>query len=95
MFDHLSPREHEDVVSSERTGRAWARVIRLFLEGTRLRLGWDSALAETDIGARAGIAAPEVPAAIEEAVRWAVTHRLHLLGWHDEDGTGRWFMAVG
>jgi hypothetical protein len=95
MIEFLSPREYDEVTEAEAKGLGWARVIRLFLDGPRLLLGWDQARADGEIARRAGFEDAAVRAAIEEAVRWAVGHRLHLLGWQEEDGGWRYFMAVG
>jgi len=96
MLDYLSPREYEEVRESERRGQGWARVVRLFLDGPRLRLGWDVALCEDEIGRLARLGdSGTARAAIDAAVRWAVEHRLHLLGWQEPDDTWRYFMAVG
>ena len=95
MLDYLSPREYDEVVQAETGGRVWARVIRCFLDGARLLLGWDQARAEDEIARLAGIPPAGARAAIEEASRWCVARKLHLLGWQEEDGSRRHFMAVG
>ena len=95
MIEFLSPREYDEVIRGETKGLAWARVIRLFLDGPRLLLGWDLARSEPEIAHSAGLDEIAARAALEEAVRWAVGHRLHLLGWREEDGGRRYFMAVG
>ena len=95
MTEYLSPREYEDVVRAETNGRGWARVIRCFLDGPRLLLGWDLARSENEIARIAGLDAAAARGAIDEAVRWAVGHRLHLLAWQEPDDGWRYFMAVG
>ena len=95
MIEFLSPRELDDVVRAEAGGRGWARVIRVFLDGPRLLLGWDRARSDEEIARLAGLEDSEARAAIEEALRWSVEHRLHLLGWQEPDNTWRFFMAVG
>jgi hypothetical protein len=95
MVEMLSPIEYDEVVRGEAKGLGWARVVRLFLEGPRLVLGWDLARSDEEIARRAGLDSKAARVAIEEAVRWAVEHRLHLLGWQEEDGGRRYFMAVG
>jgi len=95
VLDHLSPREEDEVGRAEEQGRGWARVIRLFLDGSRLLLGWDRARSDDEIARLARLDAGAARAAIEEAVRWSVEHRLHLLGWQEPDGGWRYFMAVG
>lgn len=95
MIDYLSPREIDDLDRAHRAGGAWARVLRCFLDGARLLLGWDHGLGEDEIARRAGIERAGARAAIDEAARWCVAHRLHLLGWQDQDDAWRYFMAVG
>ena len=95
MIDYLSPREQDDLDGAARAGAAWPRVVRCFLDGARLLLGWDHAHSEDAIARLAGIDRAEVRAAIDEAVRWCVTHRLHLLGWQEPDEAWLYFMAVG
>ena len=95
MIDYLSPREMTALDGTTPAGAAWTRVIRCFLDGARLLLGWDHALGEDEIARLAGIEHAGVRAAIDEAVRWCVAHRLHLLGWQEEDDAWRYFMAVG
>jgi hypothetical protein len=95
VIEFLSPREHDEVVRAEAQGQGWARVIRVFLDGPRLRLGWDLARSDGEIANLAGLEDSASRPAIEEAVRWSVGHRLHLLGWQEQDGGWRYFMAVG
>ncbi len=95
MIEYLSPREYEDVIRDETDGLGWARVIRCFLDGPRLLLGWDLARSTDEIARLAGLDAAAARTAIDEAVRWSVGHRLHLLGWQDPDDGWRHFMAVG
>jgi hypothetical protein len=95
MLDYLSPREYEDLEKAESQGCGWARVVRSFLDGARLRLGWDCARSVDEIARLAGLADPDIGEAIDEAVRWSVGHKLHLLGWQEPDGGWRYFMAVG
>ena len=95
MIDYLSPREQEDLDGAARAGAAWARVVRCFLDGARLLLGWDRAHSEDEIARLAGIDRARVRAAIDEAVRWCVAHRLHLLGWQESADVWLYFMAVG
>jgi hypothetical protein len=95
MIEYLSPREYDDVARAETEGRGWPRVIRCFLDGPRLLLGWDLARSEDEIARLAGLDCAAARGAIEEAVRWAVGHRLHLLGWQETDHGWRHFMAVG
>jgi hypothetical protein len=95
MIDYLSPREMKSLEDETRAGARWPRVIGCFLDGARLLLGWDHGLSEDEIGRRATIARPDARAAIGEAVRWSVGHRLHLLGWQEPDDVWRYFMAVG
>ena len=95
MLEYLSPREYDEVERAETEGRGWARVLRGFLDGPRFLLGWDQARSEDEIARLAGIAPASVREAIEEASRWCVERKLHLLGWQEEDGSRRHFMAVG
>lgn len=96
MIEYLSPREYDEVVRAEGDGRGWARVVRCFLDGPRMRLGWDQARSTDEIARLARRDAAAAREAIDDAVRWAARHRLHLLGWHDDlDDTWRYFMAVG
>ena len=95
MIEFLSPREDDDLRLAGTKGAAWARVIRLFLDGPRLLLGWDLARSDDEIARLAGLDDATVRRAIDEAVRWSVEHRLHLLGWQEPDGGWRYFMAVG
>ncbi len=95
MIEYLSPRECGDLRLAAGRGAAWARVVGCFLDGARLLLGWDQARAEDEIARLAGIVPAEARAAIEEASRWCVARKLHLLGWQEEDGSRRHFMAVG
>jgi hypothetical protein len=95
MIDYLSPREVASLESARRGGAAWPRVIECFLDGARLLLGWDHGLAEEEIARRAAIEPPNARAAIDEAVRWCVARKLHLLGWQETDGRFTYFMAVG
>src|SRR5262245_25899492 len=90
MIDILSPREYDEVVRGEAKGLGWARVVRLFLDGPRLLLGWDLSRAEPEIARHTGLEDTAARVAVEEAVRWAVEHRLHLLGWKEEDGGWRY-----
>ena len=94
MIEYLSPREYDDVARADTDGRGWARVMRCFLDGPRFRLGWDLARSEDEIARLAGLDAIAARGAIDEAVRWSVEHRLHLLGWQEHDDW-RYFMAVG
>ena len=95
MIEFLSPRENDDLRLAETKGAGWARVIRLFLDGPRLLLGWDLARSDDEIARLAGLDDAEARRAIDAAVRWSVGHRLHLLGWQEPDGGWRYFMAVG
>jgi hypothetical protein len=95
VIEFLSPRECRDVHEAEEKGAEWARVIRLFLDGPRLLLGWDLARSDDEIARLAGLDEAAARRAIEDAVRWSVGHRLHLLGWQEPDGGWRYFMAVG
>lgn len=95
MLDYLSPRECADMEAEATKGAAWPRVMACFLDGTRLLLGWDRARSEEEIAGLAGIPPAAARGAIEEASRWCVAHKLHLLGWQEEDGSRRHFMAVG
>jgi hypothetical protein len=95
MIDYLSPRETRELEDVARSGAVWPRVIGLFLDGARLLLGWDHGLSEDEIARSARVDAGAARAAIDEAVRWSVGHRLHLLGWQEPDGVWRYFMAVG
>ncbi len=95
VIDYLSPREYDEVAEAETRQRGWSRVLRCFLDGPRLRLGWDLALTRGEIERRAGLAAATSGEAIDEASRWATRHGLHLLGWEEEDGSRLYFMAVG
>ena len=96
MIDRLSPRELAEIDDAACKGRPWARVLRQFAEadGT-LRLGWDHGRSDERIAGGLALTIEEARPAIDEAARWCVTHGLHLLGWRDDDGAGRWFMAVG
>jgi hypothetical protein len=95
VIEFLSPREHEDLRLAEAKEAGWARVIRLFLDGPRLLLGWDLARSDEEIARLVGLDETAARRAIEDAVRWSVEHRLHLLGWQEPDGGWRYFMAVG
>ena len=95
MIEFLSPREYENLRLADTNGEEWARVIRLFLDGPRLLLGWDLARSDDEIARLAGLDDATARHAIDEAVRWSVEHRLHLLGWQEPDGGWRYFMAVG
>ena len=95
MIEFLSPREYENLRLADTNGEEWARVIRLFLDGPRLLLGWDLARSDDEIARLAGLDDATARRAIDEAVRWSVEHRLHLLGWQEPDGGWRYFMAVG
>jgi len=95
MIEFLSSREYENLRLAETNGEEWARVIRLFLEGPRLLLGWDLARSDDEIARLAGLDEAVARHAIDAAVRWSVEHRLHLLGWQEPDGGWRYFMAVG
>jgi hypothetical protein len=102
VIDHLSPREIEALESAAAGGAAWPRVVLLFADGSRLRLGWDRALADRQIAVLLGGAAR---AACGEAARWCAAHGLHLMSYAGEapgEGPGEdpvgetlWFMAVG
>ena len=102
MIDLLSPREIEELEAAAARGAAWPRVVGLFADGARLRLGWDRALSEGAIAARLGHAAGHVTrSACEEAARWCAAHGLHLMSFagaapgEDPVGETLWFMAVG
>ena len=95
MIDYLSPREERDLEAAAQNGAAWPRVIGCFLDGARLLLGWDHGLSEGEIGRRAAVDRSALRAAIDEAVRFCVTRKLHLLGWQETDGGMHYFMAVG
>ena len=95
MIDYLSPREARHLEEEARSGAAWARVIGCFLDGARLLLGWDHGLPVDEIARRAAIDDSGVRAAIDEAVRWCVMRKLHLLGWQEPGGGWTYFMAVG
>lgn len=96
MIDHLSPREVEELEGAAGRGDALAAVIGAFADGTRLRLGWDHAIAEADLAraargaverrdAAAGAAPVEpVAALLARAGRWCATHGLHLLSFAGE-----------
>ena len=95
MIEYLSPRECADMEAAAAKGAQWPRVIACFLDGARLLLGWDQARSEEEISRLAGIVPAAARGAIEEASRWCVVRKLHLLGWQEEDGSRRHFMAVG
>jgi hypothetical protein len=95
VLEYLSPREYADMEAAGAKGAAWPRVMACFLDGPRLLLGWDLAQSEDAIARLAGIAPGSVREAIEEASRWCVARKLHLLGWQEEDGSRLHFMAVG
>ena len=95
MIDTLSPREYDDVVRAEAEGRGWACVLRCFLDGHRLLLGWDRSRSATEIAESTGLQDGAARDAIDEAVRWSVGHRLHLLAWQEPDDSWRYFLAVG
>jgi hypothetical protein len=101
MIDHLSPREEDDLRRAEADGAAWPRLLReFFLEGSRLRLGWDASRGESEMGARSG-GGVAVRRELEEAARFCTAHGLHFLFFEGEQpgdeplGERRWFMAVG
>lgn len=101
MIDHLSPREEDDLRRAEAEGALWPRLLRaFFLDGSRLRLGWDASRGESEM--LAGFAdRGAVRKALEEAARFCTTHGLHFLFFEGENpgdeplGERRWFMAVG
>jgi hypothetical protein len=99
MIEHLSPRECDAIERAARDGAPWARVLRAgFLDGPRLRLGIDRARSESELARAAGtggVAATQ--AAIREAGRWCVEHRLLLMGYAPDRPGGEWrhFLAVG
>jgi len=95
VIEYLSPREYADMEAAGAKGAVWPRVIACFLDGARLLLGWDQARSEDEIARLAGIIATNAREAIEEASRWCVARKLHLLGWQKEDGSRLHFMAVG
>jgi hypothetical protein len=95
VIEYLSPREYADMEAAGAKGAVWPRVIACFLDGARLLLGWDQARSEDEIARLAGIIATNAREAIEEASRWCVARKLHLLGWQEEDGSRLHFMAVG
>lgn len=95
MIEYLSPRECADLEVAAGKGAEWPRVIACFLDGPRLLLGWDLARSEDEIARLAGLAPQAARETIEEASRWCVVRKLHLLGWQEEDGSRRHFMAVG
>ncbi len=99
MLDYLSPRECDEIDRAARGGAPWARLLRAgFLEGARMRIGIDQARTESDLAAAAGTADGETArAAIREASRWCVAHRLLLMGYAPDRPDGEWrhFMAVG
>jgi hypothetical protein len=95
MIDYLSPREARDLEAAAQNGAVWPPVIGCFLDGARLLLGWDYGLSEVEIARRAAIDRSVVRGAIDEAVRFCVERKLHLLGWQETDGAWTYFMAVG
>lgn len=95
MLEYLSPRECADLEAAAARGAAWPRVMACFLDGARLLLGWDQARSDDEIARQAGLASGAAREAIDEASRWCVARKLHLLGWQEEDGSRRHFMAVG
>jgi hypothetical protein len=101
VIDLLSPREIDEIEAAAAGGADWPRVVLLFADGARLRLGWDRGLAERAIAARIGRAAATARDACGEAARWCATHGLHLMSYtgagpgEDPVGETLWFMAVG
>jgi len=95
MIDYLSPREAKNLQDAARSGATWPRVVACFLDGARLLLGWDHGLSEEEIARRAAIDRSDLRAAIDQAVRFCVERKLHLLGWQEADETWTYFMAVG
>jgi hypothetical protein len=107
VIDHLSPREMETLEAAAASGEIWPETLRrFFLDGTRLRLGWDEARGEEEMRASlAGDAAhPDrgaLRAALERAARFCAEHGLHFLSFEGSGpgeeplGERRWFMAVG
>ena len=100
MIDHLSPREEEDLRRAEAAGAAWPALLRaFFLDGSRLRLGWDASRGEDEM--LGGIPRAALRTALEEAARFCAAHGLHFLSFEGERpgdeplGERRWFMAVG
>ena len=94
MIEFLSLREEDELRRAKDEGQGWARVILdSFAAGARLRLGWDQARTEPEIG--------ETREAIAEAARWCARHGLHLMAFEGEGpgedpvGERRHFMAVG
>jgi hypothetical protein len=101
VIDLLSPREMEELERAAAGGAHWPRVIGLFAEGARLRLGWDLGVPQGVIACRLGVAAGATRAACGEAARWCADHGLHLMSFagsgpgEDPVGETLWFMAVG
>jgi hypothetical protein len=95
VIEYLSPRECADMEAAAAKGALWPRVMACFLDDARLLLGWDRARSEDEIARLAGIAPASVRESIDEASRWCVARKLHLLGWQEEDGSQLHFMAVG
>ena len=100
MIDYLSPREESELRAAAAAGEDWPRVIvPHFLDGARLRLGWDEARLESDI--LPGMHGERRRAAVAAASRWCAEHGLHLLSFEgdgpgaDPVGERRHFMAVG
>lgn len=102
MIDHLSPREMGTLDAARAAGEVWPAVLlRFFLDGSRLLLGWDRARGEEEMRAVLGVDRGEVRAALEKAARFCTEHGLHFLSFEGSGpgeeplGERRWFMAVG
>ncbi len=101
MIDHLSPREVAELEAAAAAGDALPRVIAVFTDGTRLRLGWDHAIEEAALRRAAAGAGEPLAALLARAGRWCATRGLHLLSFAGDEpggeplGDRRWFMAVG
>jgi hypothetical protein len=101
VIDLLSPREMEELETAAAGGAAWPRVVGMFADGARLRLGWDRAVGEGAIAVCLGGAAAAARMASVEAARWCAAHGLHLMSFagtgpgEDPVGETLWFMAVG
>lgn len=100
MIDYLSPREESELIAAAAAGEDWPRVLAPhFLDGARLRLGWDSARSEGEL--LRGLSAERLRSAVAVASRWCADHGLHLLSFEgdgpgaDPVGERRYFMAVG
>jgi hypothetical protein len=102
VIDRLSPREIKALDAAAASGELWPETLRrFFVDGTRLRLGWDHARGEEEMRAALAGDRATVRAALEKAARFCTEHGLHFLSFEGSGpgeeplGERRWFLAVG